>query len=97
MCFLTGNPYNGQVYLENYNSYINSSGEPYLHFNDQWLPVCVAEPFNQYIADTVCHQLGYTGAIENGFQYKYLKYKCIPKTILIYTQGKITLMEYWEY
>ena len=57
----------------------------YLYFNNQWLPACATDPFNQYVADTVCRQLGYTGAIENGFQYKYLKYKYTKNYSNIYT------------
>ena len=38
----------------------------------QWLPVC-ARSFNQYAADSVCRQLGYTNALyQGGFEEMYV-------------------------
>ena len=65
-CFInTDNPYNGQIYLYNDMTYLNSSGILYLYYDNKWLPVC-ARYFNQYVADSVCRQLGYTNAIDQG-------------------------------
>ena len=34
-----------------------------MYYDNKWLPVC-ARSFNQYAADSVCRQLGYTNAID---------------------------------
>ena len=68
-CFInTNDPYNGQIYLYNDTTYLNSSGILYLYYDNEWLPVC-ARSFNQYAADSACRQLGYTNATHQG-EYK---------------------------
>ena len=55
---------NGVVRL--YRNGVTSSSYYYgivqIYFNEQWGNICDDSRYNQYEADVICHQLGYTGA-----------------------------------
>ena len=55
---------NGVVHL--YRNGVNSSSYYYgivqIWYNGQWGNICDDNDYNQYEADVICHQLGYTGA-----------------------------------
>ena len=67
------NPYNGQIYLYNDTTYLDSSGILYMYYDNELLPVC-ARSFNQHAADSACRQLGYTNAIDYKKMYVTLIY-----------------------
>ena len=55
---------NGAVILSR-NGYTSSSyyyGIVRVYYNNQWGNICYDTYYNQYEADVICHQLGYTGA-----------------------------------
>ena len=56
-------PYRGQVRLVANSSMTFSYGRVEVFQSGQWGTVC-GRNFNQHVADSVCRQLGYTGAVE---------------------------------
>ena len=56
---------NGVVRL--YRNGVTSSSYYYgivqIWYNEQWGNICDDTDYNQYEADVICHQLGYTGAL----------------------------------
>ena len=59
---LSEHPYHGQVRLMNSNTSRSSYGRVEIYQGNEWGSVC-GRDINQVAADTVCRQLGYTGAI----------------------------------
>ena len=62
--FCIGPASNGVVRL--YRNGVTSSSYYYgivqIWYNGQWGNICDDDDYNQYEADIICHQLGYTGA-----------------------------------
>ena len=59
-------PYQGMVRLQ--EGFYVTSGRVEVYCNDQWGSIC-ASAFGQAVADTVCVQLGYEGALEYNHLY----------------------------
>lgn len=65
---LSEHPYHGQVRLMNSNTSRSSYGRVEIYQGNEWGSVC-GRDINQVAADTVCRQLGYTGAISTQEAY----------------------------
>lgn len=66
------------MYLDNSNSYLNSSGILYINYNNQNLPIC-CNPFTLFDADSTCRQLGYTQAALSPQPIRYKIYTPVYK------------------
>ena len=57
---------NGNGVLRLYHNGVTSSSYYYgivqIWYNGQWGNICDDDDYDQYEADVICHQLGYTGA-----------------------------------
>ena len=51
-----------RLYRNGYTSSSNYYGIVQILYNGQWGNICYDTYYNQYEADVICHQLGYTGA-----------------------------------
>ena len=51
-----------RLYCNGYTSSSNYYGIVQILYNGQWGNICDDTYYNQYEADVICHQLGYTGA-----------------------------------
>ena len=51
-----------RLYRNGYTSSSNYYGIVQILYNGQWGNICDDTYYNQYEADVICHQLGYTGA-----------------------------------
>lgn len=57
-------PYEGQVFLDNFNTATPSDGKLQVYINGGWKAVCYTDAFIGTVADSVCRQFGYTEHIE---------------------------------
>lgn len=57
-----GEPYSGQVRLVSEETIAHSYGRVEIFQGQQWGTVC-KENFNEAAANSICRQLGYTGAV----------------------------------